>query len=225
MSTYILSPHFDDAAVNCYSVLNNTGVSVVTVFGASPQDHTVTLWDMICGIPSSRKMMIQRIAENKQALTGFKVQLIDLDFLDNQYRKINISKNDIASKLDSLIPKDSTIFAPLALGQLYSHPDHKLVREAALMLKNRRLIFYPDVPYMKLSTDNNKTAAKIVKLARDSLNIKLKPVINHLTQEDVASKINLIKNYDTQYTMTNLMSFGGLTRIKKLNYELFFNPG
>ena len=224
MATYILSPHFDDAAVNCYSVLSKSGVSVITVFGAAPTNlKTTTLWDIICGVPNSHKMMLQRSAENKQALSGYRVKLIDLDFLDNQYRKNSLSKKDIARTLDAVIPNQATIFVPLALSRLYRHPDHIMVREAALTLtKNRSIILYPDMPYMKLSSDVEKESAKIMRLAEKVLNLELTPVVNHLTQKDVISKIKLINSYTTQYAMTNLVSFGGLTSIRKLSYEIFF---
>jgi hypothetical protein len=46
----ILSPHFDDAVLDCWGVIAGPGaVEVVNVFAAAPDPGTVTLWDSITG--------------------------------------------------------------------------------------------------------------------------------------------------------------------------------
>ena len=224
MSTFILSPHFDDAAVNCYSILNDKAISIVTVFGGIPPAGSVSLWDTVCGTANSRSIMQQRISENQQAFSGFKVKLTDLDFLDNQYRKTDLNALGIADRLRHLIPENSTVYAPLALSRQFRHPDHVLVRDAAMKLRhNRRLIFYPDMPYMRPAAKPDIAVNKIASLAFDSLGIRLKPKIIRLTPEDITLKTKLIKSYATQYLMTNLVSLGGLGRASRIGYELFFS--
>ena len=224
MSTFIISPHYDDAAVNCYSILNDKSISIVTVFGGVPPAGSVSLWDAICGTANSRSMMKQRISENQHAFSRFNVKLTDLDFLDNQYRKTDLNDLDIADRLGHLMPENTTVYAPLALSRLFRHPDHVLVRDAAMKLRhNRRLIFYPDMPYMRPTAKPDITANKIANLAFDSLGIRLKPRIIRLTPEDITQKAKLIKSYTTQYFMTNLVSLGGLGRASRIGYELFFS--
>lgn len=47
---FIISPHFDDAVLSCWSVLTgDEPVKVLTVCGGEPQTSTLTLWDGACG--------------------------------------------------------------------------------------------------------------------------------------------------------------------------------
>ncbi len=223
MRAFILSPHFDDAVIDCYSVLNQTKSTVITIFAGIPNAQTRSLWDWLCGNANSHQMVKARIEENRRALAVTDARIINLDFLDHQYRKPTVAPQLIANQLVNKIPTNTDVYAPLALSRVFRHGDHELVRNAALSLApNHQLFLYPDIPYMRLGHNADIAANTIVKTAAKTLGIKLEPVIVKLSVSDIENKLRLIKLYETQYRPTNLVSLGGLSRLKRLDYELFF---
>ena len=58
----VLSPHWDDAVLDCWSVLSSEGeVSVLNVFGGVPGPRALTLWDSITGAEDSSERARERI--------------------------------------------------------------------------------------------------------------------------------------------------------------------
>lgn len=83
----ICSPHFDDAVLSCWSLLDRDHDStVVNVFTGGP-DSDFTYWfDQQSGLLSSTMCMQQRAEEDRCALDLVGKSAIDLGMLDRQYR-------------------------------------------------------------------------------------------------------------------------------------------
>src|SRR4029079_17519174 len=65
----VLSPHLDDAVLDCWSVLaSDRDVSVVNIFAGVPENMGVTLWDSITGARDSAERVLERIAEDGAAV-------------------------------------------------------------------------------------------------------------------------------------------------------------
>ena len=148
----ILSPHLDDAVFSCWQFINMPGSTVMTVFAGIPPAGTTKLWDKICGQANSELMVLQRLKENKIALKQTQATIAYLDYLDKQYRDQPLKVNDLVGQIQKAATKQSTLIAPLAASKVFRHPDHILVRQAAITLKEAgySVAFYPDIPYMHL---------------------------------------------------------------------------
>ena len=83
--TVVCSPHFDDAVLNCWSVLDrDRSCAVVNVFTGAP---SFTSWgDRRNGAPSSAAQMQQRALEDREALAVAGKTAINLGMLEVQYR-------------------------------------------------------------------------------------------------------------------------------------------
>ena len=82
----IVSPHFDDAVLSCWTVLSSGGqVEVVNVFAGTPSgDAPPGWWDQALGTPAAA---IRTMAEeDRRALARAGRASRNLDFLDAQYR-------------------------------------------------------------------------------------------------------------------------------------------
>jgi len=226
MSNIILSPHIDDAVFSCWYSLYYQPTIIINVFSGLPPVNTNKLWDFLGGETNGYKMMNLRKQENDIALSKTNAIYKYLDFLDNQYRKVKISRDKLFFQILNEIPKDEKplILVPLANGLLYKHPDHLLLQEVGIKLANRkfRVAFYPDVPYMYYpSHASDKYINKLVSKASRALNLELKPVVNQLTNDDIINRLKAAKSYKTQYKMTNLVSFNTLNANLKRNYCIY----
>jgi hypothetical protein len=146
----LLSPHADDAAFSCWSVLTaGTPVVVVNVFAGIPESGFVTWWDRICGADDSAAHAGARIAEDLAVLEPIVGPPVNLPLLEDQYRAGNarLPLAAIDERLCETVGAASEVYAPAALGA--GHVDHWLVRELARTLVPRGMPvrLYADVPY------------------------------------------------------------------------------
>jgi LmbE family N-acetylglucosaminyl deacetylase len=144
----VLSPHLDDAVIDCWSVLPSA--SVVTVFAGVPSRPGVLVhWDAVVGARDSASLMRARREEDRAALSLAGVSPIHLDLLPDPYRRS--SEHPTLSAIDtvvsSAVPAASKVYAPAVLGVI--HPDHELVRSYALALARAGVAveLYADQPY------------------------------------------------------------------------------
>jgi LmbE family N-acetylglucosaminyl deacetylase len=85
--TVVCSPHFDDAVLACWSVLEREETSeVVNVFTAAPPDGFIGWWDQLNGASSSAAHLQERVAEDRAALALADKSPIGLGMLETQYR-------------------------------------------------------------------------------------------------------------------------------------------
>jgi LmbE family N-acetylglucosaminyl deacetylase len=145
----VLSPHFDDAVINCWSVLtSDADVRVVNVFAQAPAAGSTTLWDRICGAEDSRAHMQERLREDAEALAVTGREALNLPFLDSQYRRGRPALARLDAALAAVVPAASAVYAPAGLG-FEPHVDHVLVRRLALAASRNGVpvSLYADVPY------------------------------------------------------------------------------
>jgi LmbE family N-acetylglucosaminyl deacetylase len=147
MGTVILSPHLDDAVLSCWHLLTQPGeVTVINVFAGVPSLRAPAWWDRYTGATDSAERVRQRVAEDRRALAVAGRTPVNLDLLDEQYREAGQPIDPPTGQIAAVIEPDSEIFAPAAFG---GHPDHLLVRAAALELRAQgcAVSLYADLPH------------------------------------------------------------------------------
>jgi hypothetical protein len=146
----LLSPHLDDAILDCWSILTDPGpVRVVNVMAGEPRAGTVAHHERLAGASDSAAHVRQRVAEDREALRRAGRTPINLGFLPLSHRRgrPEPSFGKLESALEASVPRPSCVYAPAALGTV--HPDHALVRAYALTLARQGLPtrLYADLPY------------------------------------------------------------------------------
>lgn len=132
----IVSPHLDDAAFSCGTLLAlHPGAQVLTVFaGIPPASRELTDWDRLCGFHDGREAMQLRREEDRCAMQLFSAQAIWLDFLDSQYREEHSEsalREALVDRVKNLQPHH--VFLPAGL----FHGDHVAVHRAMLQVCRR----------------------------------------------------------------------------------------
>ena len=148
VSHAILSPHFDDAVLSCWRLLDGLEeVTVVNVFAASPPAGTRSpWWDRATGATDPVERMRERREEDAAALAVVGRAAVQLGLLDDQYRDAQIFADEVAERIGERVDPGVTLHAP---GAFDGHPDHLLVRNAALELAGigRQIVLYADLPH------------------------------------------------------------------------------
>jgi LmbE family N-acetylglucosaminyl deacetylase len=148
MLNAVLSPHLDDAVLSCWRLLDGPDEAVVVnVFTASPPVGTpAPWWDRATGAADPVERMRERRKEDAGALALVGRPSIPLGLLDDQYRHAEIALRDLVERIRLAVDSDARFYAPAAFGR---HPDHVLVREAALELARlgRSVTLYADLPH------------------------------------------------------------------------------
>ena len=222
----ILSPHFDDAVFSCWYLINHLPSEVITIFGGVPPSRTSTLWDRLCGESDSTKMMMKRKLENKSALDGTGTSYRNLSYLDKQYRSSKLDILEITNNILLLASSESQFFAPLALGKLWKHPDHVIVRNVGKLLlsQGRKVSFYADVPYMQMPKVVTEKYKERIEKFHIFFNTKLLIQVHELSKDQQNMKLEAMMKYRSQYKMSNLISLGTLKREANLKREVLFIP-
>jgi LmbE family N-acetylglucosaminyl deacetylase len=141
----VVSPHFDDAVLSCWSLVDSDAdVEVVTFYTAGPDDPAlVTRWDADTGVTSQVRMQ-QRAEENLAALAIAGRSATNLGGLEGQYGDGSVDEEVLAAAI-----RDAEIvYLPAATA---THEDginkeHVRVRDAGLRIRpDARL--YADQPY------------------------------------------------------------------------------
>jgi LmbE family N-acetylglucosaminyl deacetylase len=146
----LLSPHLDDAVIDCWSIVTGPGdVRVVNVFAGVPRPGAVAYFDRLAGASDSAAHVRDRIADDRDALGRAGRRPLNLGFLAQPYRagRPEASFAALDAALAAWMPGAAIVYAPAALGE--PHPDHELVRDYALALAACGLPvrLYADLPY------------------------------------------------------------------------------
>lgn len=149
--TLVLSPHLDDAVLDCWGELaSGDAVRVVNLFaGVPPAGTAVPLWDRITGASDSSARVRERLAEDASALALAGREPTNLPLLDSQYpRPERPGPGDLDRELAARLAGESfaRVLAPAAIG---GHPDHLLARRYARVLARAgfAVTLYADLPY------------------------------------------------------------------------------
>ena len=146
----LLSPHLDDAVIDCWSVLTGDGaLNVVNVFAGLPPAGQVTRWDRIVGATDSAALMRARIEEDRAALARIGRTPMNLEFLEHGQREDGRPPplRAIDDAITASAPAASRLYAPAALGT--QHPDHVRVQHyaRACAAAGIPVALYADLPY------------------------------------------------------------------------------
>ena len=173
----ILSPHFDDAVFNHWSLLMDASldVQVVNVFAGVPETGVCAVGDLHRGVRDSAEYVEMRRAEDAHALSLVGRSPINLDIVEYRYRVQQLQiplwlarllgrpkrsivnapwrkdregiHEEIIDRLAPISPSWSMVCAPVGIG---GHPDHHVVREVARRIAREWGIpvrLYADIPY------------------------------------------------------------------------------
>jgi hypothetical protein len=138
----ILSPHFDDAVLSCWHLVEGGRATVATVFSGVPEPGTEGWWDRLTGATDSVQRMHERRAENAEALALGGADGLTLDLLDEQYRSDGHVQGLEGALMRATRAAD-VVYAPLGL---FLSADHRIVRDAALKL-DADVRLYADHPH------------------------------------------------------------------------------
>lgn len=143
--TVVLSTHFDDAVLSCYSVLGRETV-VVTVLGGVPPSEVRGVWDISGGATDSHERVLQRREEDVRALSSSGSRFIHLDFPEGQlWGQGGITPptlGDLEVGLRPHLENANSVLVPAGIHNL----EHKLIRDAALRIRPDATL-YADLPY------------------------------------------------------------------------------
>jgi hypothetical protein len=146
----LLSPHWDDAALDCWQLLaGESQLIVVNVFaGIPPAGHAGT-WEAIAGLKDTAQRARERMAEDTLALSHAGREPVNLPLLDVEYRRqtqASVALDDLDRELAATVGSASRVYAPAGIG---GHVDHVLVRRYARLLLRAGMpvALYAELPY------------------------------------------------------------------------------
>jgi LmbE family N-acetylglucosaminyl deacetylase len=240
-ATVVLSPHLDDAVLSCWSVLSGPGdVRPVNVFAASPPAGFVTDVDRICGATDSAAHMVERRAEDAEALALAGRTPVNLPFLDRQYRgpRDLFSLRRLDAELDDAAGPIADLYAPAALGG--GHTDHRLVRRLGLAAaaSGIRVHLYADLPYAVAFgwphwvTGEPDEPRRVVDAywapllqAVPGLSALADARVVRLTSEHAGHKLSAMRTYQTQLPALDAGAVQFLSNPAIHGFEVFWDLG
>jgi LmbE family N-acetylglucosaminyl deacetylase len=234
MGTVILSPHLDDAVLSCWHLLTRPEeVTVINVFAGIPSLSAPAWWDRCTGASDSAERARERVGEDRRALALAGRTPANLDLLDAQYREAEQPVDPPTGQIVGVIEPGSEICAPAAFG---AHPDHLLVRAAALELRAQgyAVSLYADLPHATVNgwpswvrrgrghaATDIATASWDRALAATGIpSSAMTPNVYELAIEPYAEKLRAVQAYATQVrSLAALMDYP-LSDRRALGYEV-----
>jgi len=146
----ILSPHCDDAVLDCWGVLSgDREVVVVNLFAGVPPPGQAGVWEAVIGARDSAERSRERMAEDARALARVGRTALNLSLLDAQFRRRagpTIGLDTLDRALLEKVQSASQVYAPAGIG---SHADHLLTRRyaRALLRAGMPVTLYAELPY------------------------------------------------------------------------------
>ena len=235
MVVAILSPHLDDAVLSCWHVLTQPGeVVVINVFAGAPKRRDgVAWWDRYTGATDSSARVRERVVEDRVALSLAGRAAVNLDLLDEQYRDRQQPLPEVMEKLERLVSPGGRIYAPAAFA---NHPDHALVRTAALRLRGEgfAVSLYADLPHATLHgwpawvigkhrPAPNDLAAATWEHSLAATGIPpeaMVPTVHELDRSAHARKLEAVRAYRTQFEGLAELAGRRLADRELLGYEV-----
>jgi LmbE family N-acetylglucosaminyl deacetylase len=233
----ILSPHLDDATIDCFSLFKRRPI-VVNVFTGIPPRGTLSDWDRLCGAADSSEWMKRRLAEDRAALGEYAGEIVGLGVLEHAYRGCATTARALDAVKHALrghasaLSRASEIYAPLAGGNR-PHPDHRVVREAARWLGrelDRPVLLYADVPYCVTSgswprflvpggVDKARWWCRVVRQVPEMVSLARARRVR-LSRRRCSAKLATMRSYRTQFDVLN--QTGLLVEESIYSYEFFW---
>jgi LmbE family N-acetylglucosaminyl deacetylase len=203
----IISPHADDAALSCGSLLAARGPQcrVVTVCAGIPDPGVeVSTWDRSCGFTNAAEAAQIRREEDRSACASVGAELVQLPKLDAEYATV-LAIGEMIASIESVVDA-GTVLVPAGIG---GHPDHVFTRHIALTAAKRAgrpVRIYADAPYGASigwrASDSEREGAfrwgpKLRQVAAKGF-VLAEPTFRDLDPEQHAGKIALVRHYASQ---------------------------
>ena len=237
MGAVILSPHLDDAVLSCWHLLAQPGeVTVINVFAGVPRRSAPAWWERYTGATDSAQRVQERVAEDRAALALAGRTPVNLDLLDEQYRGEGWSLAAPTAQIARLLSPGVHLYAPAAFG---SHPDHALVRAAALELRADGYVvsLYADLPHATFNGwprwvrqvpghPAKDTAQSIWDRSLAATGIpprEMVPQVHELDAETYAGKLSAVRTYETQVHALAALLDHPLPDRRTLGYEVVWS--
>jgi LmbE family N-acetylglucosaminyl deacetylase len=240
----ILSPHFDDAVLSCWSLLESAAsVLVVNVFAGAPRPGAPAgWWDALSGRDDPGRAVRARSAEDRAALALVGRKALNLGFLDLQYRTEALALGPIFKAVRHVLPTNALVLGPAGLTSRdldpalpNPHPDHLAVRDTVLALRNHgfEVGLYADLPHANAGgwpeyiapngRDANvarrwRAAFASAGLARE----QLAPDVRRLEPDVLGRKLGAVRLYASQLETLELLYGRGIEDPDLLGYEVIW---
>lgn len=146
----LLSPHWDDAVLDCWSLLSSgRELTVVNLFAGIPPSGRAGVWEAIIGVQDSAQRARERMAEDTLALARAGREPVNLPLLDVRYRRQTPSVaglHELDLALVDEVQSASRVYVPAGIG---AHADHLLARRYGRMLLRTGMpvTLYAELPY------------------------------------------------------------------------------
>ena len=230
-SPLLLSPHLDDAVIDCFSVLTGgEPVQVVNVFAGIPERGVIPSWDRICGATDLAEHVRERIAEDREALATLGLEPVDLPFLGENYRAggPRPGLQDVADALARSVPAASRVLAPAMVGEPIA--DHVFARTLGLAL-GIPVTLYADVPYAvqfgwpHWVTGDERNPRVDVDVFWERFLAQIpglgQPRVVALSPDEAARKLETMRLYRTQFP--GLDALGTLSNPRVHGFEVYWD--
>jgi hypothetical protein len=147
----VISPHWDDAVLDCWGVLaSERRLNVVNLFAGIPTNGSAGIWEAIMGVADPAQRARERMAEDALALARAGRDPVNLPLLDAQYRRqmrIPVpGLEDLDRAVTGEVQSASRVHVPAGIG---AHPDHLLARRygRTLLAAGMPVTLYAELPY------------------------------------------------------------------------------
>lgn len=232
----LLSPHLDDAVLDCWSLLDTPSeLSIVNVFAGTPPAGSITTWDRIVGASDSTALMHARRLEDREALALVGREPIDLAFIEFQHRPYSPDPGFRAldEALAAVASSVSRIYAPMVLGTV--HPDHRVLRAYALAVSRAGVpvSLYADAPYATVygwphwvtgaPKDPHLDVDAYWAESLEAVPGLSRPRVAVLEPERAARKLEAMQRYATQFPSLDRGPIGQLTNPSVHPHEVFWD--
>jgi len=216
MTSIILSPHFDDAVLSLGGMLaGETGrVIVATLFAGIPPYPMRGLWDLCCGFRDSNQAMRVRMQENEDSLVSCGIPRMNIrnyPHLDHQYRgamarkdSLQALKQMLARNIGALLDECSGTHVRIFAPGLEVHPDHALVKQALLTVRNATggdnvdFFLYQDLPYSFALLRGGQRALEHLEARMQHATPSLQRHTIALSPEHLNAKLEAVKHHASQ---------------------------
>jgi LmbE family N-acetylglucosaminyl deacetylase len=234
-SIAVVSPHLDDAALSCWSILTEANAVVVNVFAGVPASGVVGEWDRVVGSSDGATLVATRRREDRVALDAAGCEAVYLDFVESQYGA-HSSPDDLARAISSLLRDDySELVLPAGIG---GHPDHLHVRAVGLRVAATARLpvrLYAELPYAAAFgwphwVSRAPVAGRLdieaywdLFLGEELPNWRtLGRDVRRLSDEQRAAKVACLERYETQFPLLNGGPLERLRNAAITGFEVFF---
>ncbi len=245
----ILSPHLDDAVLSCWHVLTSpVDVQIMNVFAGVPsKDAEPGWWDVSSGRHQPMETMRERIDEDRLALALIGRVALNLEFLDNQYRRGPQPIKPLVDALLASLPPDAVVWAPGAFAPQPNHgharaaagephPDHVAVRNAAVAIRaqGHAVALYADLPHASLygwpdwvtgdrGSQRGRQAAELWDAGLTAAELapeRLSPEVRRLSPKSFARKARAVRAYASQVATIEQSAGTRIDDPELLGYEV-----